>query len=386
MAEAAWREFNCYEVLGVSEDATPAEIRAAYREATRRAHPDRGGSHDAQVKVNLAFEVLSGGLRGEHDAFWRNRNRTRRASGERHEPRRFTRTGNLENLWNRTDRLSDGRTGGGFAAAVEARLTQERQRLQGDVAFRERALLQDARDKLLRRRTEALVALGLALVAGWIALRFPLVWIVVAGLLIPLGRRLLGVVWQGKRFFVFSPRLQVQAQARAFEVAQASADREAVSLGVHQEALDSLKTLLCEATASTDSPTRFARRLAAAFFLIGYVPLRWQEDDGRLIVVRNNSEVALQICPAGKRSLSVTRVAHILADLRAARQSEAYLFVLSPVSVRARERAGESGVRCFDLSELNEWIPSLLHSGYRGPGGDPLVALTRLGHFLQSLL
>jgi hypothetical protein len=384
MAEATWREFNCYEVLGVAEDATLAEIRAAYRDATRRAHPDRGGSHDAQVKVNLAFEVLSGGLRSEHDAFWRTR-RVRRSTSERSAPRRFTRTGNLENLWSRGgDRLSDGRNGGGFAAAVEARLTQERQRLQDDVAFRERALIEEATKKLSRARVESLVALGLAILGSWGALRLPLLWVFVALLLIPLARRIYGVGWQGQRFSVLDLRLQaVRDHART--LAQASADRDAAPLAGHAQALVELKTLLNMPNTESDTALHLARRLAAAFFLIGYTPVRWQEADERLIVVRGDSEVALQVRPSGKQSLSVTQIDRLLSELRAARQREAYLFVLSKVSARARERAGESGVRCFDLAELNEWIPSLLTSGYRGPGGDPLSALTRLRHFLQSL-
>ncbi len=385
MADVAWKQFNCYEVLGVGEAATLAEIRAAYREATRRAHPDRGGSHEAQVKVNLAFEVLSGGLRSEHDAFWHAR-RARRSTNNRTEPRRFSRTGNLENLWSRGgDRLTDGKATGGFVAAVEARLAQERKRLQDDVAFRERALATEGVSRLMRARAEALVALGLALILGWVALRQPLVWALVAGLLIPVVKRALGVVWHERKFSIFAPLLLSDVRAHALAAAQASADRDTAPLAAHQEALDELKLILRRPTEPDEAPVYFARRLAAAFFFIGYAPLRWQPEDARLIIARGESEVALQVRPAGKRSLSVTQIDRLLSELRAARQREAYLFVLSSVSVRARERAGESGVRCFDLVELNEWIPSLLTSGYRGPGGDPLVALIKLRQFLQTL-
>lgn len=48
-----------YETLGVSEDASAAEIKRAYRKKAERAHPDkRGGSQDEMIAINHAFDVL----------------------------------------------------------------------------------------------------------------------------------------------------------------------------------------------------------------------------------------------------------------------------------------------------------------------------------------
>lgn len=46
------------EVLGVSSDSTPAEIRQAFREAAKRAHPDAGGDEGAFRQVVDAFHRL----------------------------------------------------------------------------------------------------------------------------------------------------------------------------------------------------------------------------------------------------------------------------------------------------------------------------------------
>lgn len=52
------REREACDVLGVDLDATPEEIRAAYRERVKETHPDRGGSEAAFKRVRWAYEYL----------------------------------------------------------------------------------------------------------------------------------------------------------------------------------------------------------------------------------------------------------------------------------------------------------------------------------------
>lgn len=54
--------FNYYNALGIPFDATDEEIRTAYREAARRAHPDTSQKPDTAenfIKIQKAYEVLS---------------------------------------------------------------------------------------------------------------------------------------------------------------------------------------------------------------------------------------------------------------------------------------------------------------------------------------
>ena len=52
-------ERSHYETLGLRPDATPAEIRDAYRRLARRHHPDRGGADAAAMPlINEAYRVL----------------------------------------------------------------------------------------------------------------------------------------------------------------------------------------------------------------------------------------------------------------------------------------------------------------------------------------
>lgn len=48
-----------YELLGLSPDATPEELKEAYRRKAQETHSDHGGSDEAFVKIKEAYETLS---------------------------------------------------------------------------------------------------------------------------------------------------------------------------------------------------------------------------------------------------------------------------------------------------------------------------------------
>lgn len=51
---------NPYETLGVKPNATPAEIKRAYRKASSRAHPDKkNGNAPEMALINTANDILS---------------------------------------------------------------------------------------------------------------------------------------------------------------------------------------------------------------------------------------------------------------------------------------------------------------------------------------
>jgi curved DNA-binding protein CbpA len=52
-------DLNPYEALDVPRDADEATIRKAYRKASKRAHPDAGGSEEAFAKVATSLAVLT---------------------------------------------------------------------------------------------------------------------------------------------------------------------------------------------------------------------------------------------------------------------------------------------------------------------------------------
>lgn len=50
---------SLYEDLGVGKDASPDEIKRAYREGSKRTHPDAGGDPEQFKQLAVAYKILS---------------------------------------------------------------------------------------------------------------------------------------------------------------------------------------------------------------------------------------------------------------------------------------------------------------------------------------
>jgi curved DNA-binding protein CbpA len=61
-------EFNPYKILGVPVDASPEEIKSAWRKLVNQHHPDRGGDREKYEDVIRANDILSDpARRGQFD-------------------------------------------------------------------------------------------------------------------------------------------------------------------------------------------------------------------------------------------------------------------------------------------------------------------------------
>ena len=65
---------NYYEIIGVSKDATPEEIKKKFRELAKKIHPDKTkeDSEEEMTELNKAYEVLSDKeLREKYDRYFK---------------------------------------------------------------------------------------------------------------------------------------------------------------------------------------------------------------------------------------------------------------------------------------------------------------------------
>lgn len=57
-----------WDVLGTAHDAPYETVKEAFRDKARVAHPDNGGSHDAQVALNAAWDQARAAFRREGES------------------------------------------------------------------------------------------------------------------------------------------------------------------------------------------------------------------------------------------------------------------------------------------------------------------------------
>lgn len=50
---------NLYDILGIKKDASPEDIKKAYRKTSKKTHPDKGGTKEEFQETKKAYEVLS---------------------------------------------------------------------------------------------------------------------------------------------------------------------------------------------------------------------------------------------------------------------------------------------------------------------------------------
>lgn len=52
-------EIDPWQILGVPRDASPEDIKKAYRDLSKKHHPDVGGDPDKMKEINVAYDILS---------------------------------------------------------------------------------------------------------------------------------------------------------------------------------------------------------------------------------------------------------------------------------------------------------------------------------------
>jgi len=71
-----------YEILGVAKNASPDEVKRAYRKLAQQYHPDKGGDAEKFKEINEAYQVLSDPQkRAQYDKFGANFEQARAGGG-----------------------------------------------------------------------------------------------------------------------------------------------------------------------------------------------------------------------------------------------------------------------------------------------------------------
>ncbi len=388
MTVKPWTKFNCYDVLEIAISATDDEIRTAFKQASRRTHPDSGGSHDAQVEVNLAYEVLSNTeSRTKHDRHWR---LGAHASGPISPF--FTGEDGLHNLWTGAGggsrKLADGRGSSGLVQRVKERVTRDRDRITLDRNNRQAIWLAEFEKTLLRARLEAGVLVLVLAISGLVGAVYTFGYLGLAGAGVLLARRLRGVSLEGVgalKMSLLDPRAKRRLVELAVQLAQESVARDRERMEVPFSALEQLGTLVTTSTKTTDTESQVLRRLLAILFILGMMPTRNDASAKRVMLQGEGERAALFYQHGVNQPLAVATIEKIQAARIAVGAQAAFLYNLGGLSEEAKACAESASIRAVGMREFNTWARQVWTSESSGPSGDILQRLAELKSFLDSL-
>lgn len=393
MPTREYKQFNCYQVLGISSEASISEIRSAYKKTSFRSHPDQGGSHEAQVRVNLAYEILSDPIeRQAHDIYWR----TTRASNFVRPQANSSYSNTRTKAQPAQPRQEPPRTRAkpsfrkplsGLKKRIDDQIEKEKTRIWQDLDNRTRKKETEFQQKYSDCRQGILLVLVSFMVVGAITMYIQVWWLWIAVLY--LGglflSRLNGINIADRRFSLFESNASQHFHQLAQKTARESCTQEVNKLSRYYSSLASLTDLLLHPSTYDDSEEQVARRLAASFFLMGYTPLEYDRENRTIRLTDGEEEILVRFRHRVGSATNKAFVEKLVRLMYTQRAKRSFLFCSPGLSGNAEKYATDNRVRWYTLETMNQWIVQVSTSEYSGPSGDMLTQLDRLTRFLSTV-
>jgi len=379
MSDALWEQFNCYKELEISPAASLREIRKARNEAASRHHPDRGGSHETQIRINIAYQVLSNPItRQSHDIHWRI-----------YEPGRFilTNRSNGSSLVRITESGKPARSDplDGFRRRIYNEVEKQKGKIWADMKYR--AQKYEAEFLILySTQCRGAILTFLALIAvSAIALQYYILWAGAFLLACFCFSKLTPIKIAGRAFTIIDPNAVYNLQEHAYELAKQSCDADLKKAEAYLSSLASISQLLSRPSTIDDSEEQVARRLTVSFFLMGYIPVLYDRQSRTLTFTDADEIIMARFRHRIGRPTNVTYVEKLVGLMTKQGISRGFLFCSSGLSENADNYARQNKVTWYQLESMNEWIDQVLLSNYSGPSGEVLDSLDNLQKFVGHI-
>ena len=355
------------------------DIRRARNEASSRYHPDHGGSHEAQVRINIAYQVLSNPItRHSHDIYWRI-----------YEARHFDSTprsnGNA-----RTEATESGSPAGcepleGFRRRVYIEVEKQKEKIWRDLKNRTQKIEAGLLIKYSNQCRRAILTFIALVAVSVLALQYSEFWAGAFVLACLCLSTLAPIKIENRSFSVIDPSAVYKLQEHAYELAKISCAADMKKVESYISTLALLSQILFRPSTLDDSEEHIARRLTVSFFLMGYIPVLFDSqlrtltfsDGGEMIMARFNQRA--------RRPIDITYVEMLVRIMTEQGISRGFLFCSSGLSGDADEYAREKRVVWRQLESMNEWIDQVLVSGYSGPAGEVLASIDYLQKFIGHI-
>jgi len=379
MSGAQWEQFNCYKELEISPAASLQDIRRARNEAASRHHPDRGGAHEAQIRINIAYQVLSNPLtRQSHDIHW-----------GIFEPGWFAPTSkendSAQLRVTESGPLARGEPLGGFRMRVYNEVEKQKGKIWGDLQIRTQKNEAEFLIRYSNQCRSALLTFIALMVVSVLAMQFSVFWVGAFFLACYCLSTLLPIKIADRAFTIIDPSAVYNLQEHAHELAKQSCAADFKKVEAYLSSLASISQLLSQPSTLDDSEEQVARRLTVAFFLMCYIPLLFDRQSRTLTFTDGVEIIMARFRHRNGRPTNITYVERLVGLMTKQGISRGFLFCSSGLSENADSYARKNKVIWHQLESMNEWIDQVLLSNYSGPSGEVLGNLDNLQKFIGHI-
>lgn len=393
MQNDQYKQFNCYQVLGVSQYATLDEIRNAHRQASLKCHPDRGGTNEAQLKINLARDILKDPIqRSNHDNFWL-KSTTKsyarpKTTKEYNKSQTYT---SPRETAQETKRAQNKRPHQkpliGLKNRIHQQVEKEKARIRQDLNNRTQRNENSFTMQFSNRRKETIfIIFGIILLSAITVLgEYPLLWVGVIFLGWLLISRLTGIKIANQNFSIFDFKVMEKLKRYAKQIAEESCAKDIHNLERHFASFSYIVELLLHPSSLDDSEEQVTRRIITSFFLMGYRPIEYEREERTLVFTDGEEKILVRFRHRAGIATNISYVKKLVSLMKQQRSTRSFLFCSPGLSGNAANYANIHNIKCYELETMNQWIEQMLASNYNGPAGDILLNLDKLRSFLETL-
>jgi curved DNA-binding protein CbpA len=381
MRNDQYKQYNCYTVLNIPFNATPSEIKAAHRKMSLVSHPDKGGSHEKQVKINLAYEILSDVIQKRtHDTYWKVYER--KSSSHKSNNKKQDKPNHQSNSTDKSARKSDALST--FKKKLDDCIKNKKNFVWSQLS----EIIEKNISSIVKRRKEAqktfFYVLSGALLSAAFSIYQPLSWIAVSFSVLWALSLLKGVKIDGNTFPLFFANNK-DIEKAAEEKAKIHCSSLEYGLNQYNDYFASIIDISLRGSSFDDSEIQVTRRIVISLFFMGYKPVYYSGEARSILVADGDVKLVLRFRHRTGPSINITYVQKLHALMQLHKAEHGILFCSPGLSGNAALYAQKHGIKWHSLESMNNWIDDILSSDYGGPNGDALDNLKVLTDFISRI-
>jgi hypothetical protein len=192
-----------------------------------------------------------------------------------------------------------------------------------------------------------------------------------------------GIRIGNRQFSVFASLAEIIKYAHEF--AQESCKTDEANLSKYFSILANISELLMRSSDFDDSEEQVARRLTAAFFLMGYTPYQYDRENRILVFTVADEKIIVRFRHRSGSATNISFVEKLSETMKWKGANRGFLFCSPGLSGNAANYANSHSIKWYTLETMNQWIGQVFYSDYKGSAENILANLIHLDSFLSKI-